>query len=46
MISGGAQIKFKAAGSQIMIFILESGDDYDYDCFVDGVSVKNARPSK
>ena len=46
MISGGAQIKFKAAGSQIMIFILESGDDYDYDCFVDGVSVKNARPSE
>ncbi len=44
MISGGAQIKFKAAGSQIMIFILESGDDYDYDCFVDGISVKNGAP--
>lgn len=44
MISGGAQIKFKAACSQIMIFILESGDDYDYDCFVDGISVKNGAP--
>lgn len=44
IISGGARFKFEAEGIPVIILILEKDGEYDYDCFVNGISVKNNMP--
>lgn len=44
MVFRGSKFKFPVDGAEVIITIMKNDGEYDYNCFVNGVSVKNNAP--
>lgn len=44
MIFRGSKFKLSVDGVEVIITVMKNGGEYDYNCFVNGISVKNNAP--
>ncbi len=44
MIFRGSKFKFPVDGAEVIITIMKNDGEYDYNCFVNGISVKDKAP--